>query len=158
VIKLEPPKQEKLQIKALARLLSDGATEDIWINKSYRSFTIDPRGRKRREILCPEHDLMVAQRKLYKKLLIHVAPHPSATAFYPGKNIGDNARRHLGRPFLYKTDIKNFFASVRRPLIDRAVWQHYPYLSHAAVEEIGALTTYENALPPGASTSPHLVF
>lgn len=147
---------EKIHVKALALLLSDGTKAEVWIDKTYNSFTIDPRGRKRREILCPSPDLMVAQKSLYEKLLIHVAPHASATAFFPGRNIGENARSHLGRPFLYKTDISNFFASVKVPLIRGAIEMHYPHLSQTAVEEIVALVTYENVLPQGAPTSPHL--
>ncbi len=147
---------EKIYVKALARLLSDGAEAEVWIDKTYNSFTIEPRGRKRREILCPSHDLMSAQKKLYEKLLVHAAPHSSATAFYPGRNIGDNARSHLGKPFLYKTDISNFFASVRAPLIHCAIELHYPHLSQVAIEEVVSIATYENVLPQGASTSPHL--
>lgn len=147
---------KKIHLRALARLLSDGTETEIWIDKTYNSFTIDPRGRKRREILCPSPDLMASQKKLYEKLLVHLAPHPSATAFYPGRSIAKNARSHLGRPFLYKTDISNFFASVKCPLIRCAIERHYPHLSHAAIEEIVALATYEDVLPQGAPTSPHL--
>lgn len=149
-------REEKIYVKALARFLNDGTEEETWIDKTYNAFTIDPRGRKRREILCPSPDLMAVQKKLYEKLLIHVAPHHSATAFYPGRNIGENARAHLGRPFLYKTDISNFFASVRAPLIRCAIELHYPHLSQTALEEIVAIATYENVLPQGAPTSPHL--
>ena len=149
-------KDEKLHLIALAPLLSDGEKTELWIDKTYNSFTIGGRSRKRRKISCPSEELMAAQKKLYEALLVHIAPHPSATAFYPGRNIGDNARSHLGRPFLYKTDISNFFASIRRPLVCNTLETMYPYLSKSAVEEIVELVTYEDALPQGAPTSPHL--
>jgi retron-type reverse transcriptase len=53
-------------------------------------------------------------------------PHPAATGFVRNKSIVDNARAHVGKQYVFNTDLKDFF-----PSIDQArFWgrlQHPPF-------------------------------
>lgn len=126
--------------------------------KLYRSFQIKPQraDRSPRNIIAPCEDLKAIQRALYKKILVHVEPHPAATAYYHGRSIALNARQHLGCRYLYKTDVSDFFPSITEDRIRLTLNEHFPHLSQSAIAEIVGLTTYEGALPQGAPTSPHL--
>jgi len=124
----------------------------------YHSFEINPRrnNRKRRTITAPCEALKMIQRAIYAKILVHVAPHSAATAYYYGRSIALNANQHLGCKFLYKTDVSNFFPSITSNLIETMLERQFAHLSQSAIAEIVQLTTYDGALPQGAPTSPHL--
>lgn len=124
----------------------------------YHSFVIKPRSknRKPRHILAPCDGLKAVQKAIYKKILVHVAPHPAATAFFAGRSIALNARQHLGCRYLYKTDVSDFFPSIKANRIQIVLENHFPHLSQSAMDEVVRLTTYNDALPQGAPTSPHL--
>lgn len=124
----------------------------------YRTFTIGKRvrGMKPRTILAPRDTLKAIQRTLLAKVLGVVAPHPSATAYFQGRSIAANALPHLGCAYLYKTDIVDFFGSIKAPLVLTTLRKQLPHLSEASIKALLPLVTHEGSLPPGAPTSPHL--
>jgi retron-type reverse transcriptase len=63
-----------------------------------------------------------------------------------------NARLHVGRRILITEDIKQFFPSVRRPVIFD-VWHRFFRFPPAVAECLTRLTTKEGILPQGAKTS-----
>lgn len=124
----------------------------------YRTFTIGEakKGGKLRTVMAPCDTLKTIQRTLLTKLLGVVAPHPSATAYFKGRSIAANALPHLGCACLYKTDIVDFFGSIKAPVVVTTLRQQLPHLSEGAVRALLPLVTHEGALPAGAPTSPHL--
>ena len=131
---------------------------DHSLDAQYHSFKILPRkvNGKPRKIYAPMEGLKKVQRAIAKNILSHVAPHPAATAFFAGSSIAINARQHLGCLYLYKTDVSDFFPSIKKGVIQAALENRFPHLSQLAIYEIVRLTTYKDALPQGAPTSPHL--
>lgn len=126
--------------------------------KFYRSFKIgkQAKGMKLRTILAPCDGLKAVQRTLLTKLLGVVAPHPSATAYFQGRSIAANALPHLGCACLYKTDIVDFFGSIKAPLVLTTLRKQLPHLSEASIMAMLPFVTHEGSLPAGAPTSPHL--
>lgn len=81
--------------------------------------------------------------------------HKTANAYIKGRNTITNAVPHLGCTVLIKLDIKDFFPSVTREMIE-------PIISDFAVSEpktikrLLDICIWENGLPQGAPTSPFL--
>jgi len=82
---------------------------------------------------------------------------PTATGFVSGRSIVDNAKRHVGKKYVYNIDLKDFFPSINFHRV-RAVLEKVPpfKLDHKIAVIIANLCCYENSLPQGAPTSPTL--
>lgn len=125
--------------------------------RPYNSFEFKARGTKKaRTIEAPCPHLKLAQRALLDRIISHVEPHQTAMAFVRGKSIVMNARRHHGASHLFKTDIRSFFPSITAATVMDMLEKRYAHLSHGAMKEIVAIVTFDNRLPQGAPTSPHL--
>ena len=82
-------------------------------HKRYRKFFIPKKGGgKPREILspCPTlksilHFINIILRTLY-------VPSPHAMGFIPGRSVRDNASLHVGKNYVFNTDLKDFFPSI----------------------------------------------
>lgn len=111
---------------------------------------------KDRHVVIARPELAAAQRLILDRVIGFIPPHEAATAFWSGRSIKENARRHHWRSYLFKTDFRDFFSSITTEHVARTLAVHLPHLSRAAVSEISKLTTMKGALPMGASTSPHL--
>jgi len=79
----------------------------------YKVYTIPKKtAGERRTIAQPAREVKILQRWIVANVLADFPVHPSATAYLKGRNILDNARRHLGTRFLLKLDFKDFFPSI----------------------------------------------
>ena len=78
----------------------------------YRPFHIRKKNGKLRCIHAPARPLKTIQQCLNLVLQGMFSPHAAATGFVPGKSIADNARPHVGRPYVYNLDLKDFFPGV----------------------------------------------
>ena len=121
--------------------------------QSYRVYSIPKRNGRMRTIEAPSERLKFIQSRLVAAVLPDRVSR-WATAFRPGRNIADNARPHLGKAVVLSMDIRNFFPSLRYPLL-------LDYLggsgfSPEAAKTVTALCTFDGHLPQGAVTSPHL--
>lgn len=134
-------------------------------NKRYTEFSIPKKNGDRREIHAPVSGLKHILKPLNIILNIIAKPHFKATGFVPGKSIVDNAKRHIGKNYVYNTDLKNFFHSFDRQ------WVKYgfmipPFSLGKEKEELAflmaSLCTHpfeidgklKTVLPMGAPTSP----
>lgn len=146
----------------------------------YTYFYIRKRSGKRRPIHAPKKGLMVIQKSLNLVLQVVYENHLRSyvTGFVTGKSIIDNAKRHVGRNYVYNIDLKDFF-----PSIDQArIWgrlQYPPFhlnkdngtlkianiiaalccqnMEVERLDENGKRTRVEKSiLPQGAPTSPIL--
>jgi len=66
-----------------------------------------------RLIEAPKTRLREAQSKILREILDRVPPHPAAHGFVAGRSIVTNADPHVGKRFLVKFDLENFYPSVR---------------------------------------------
>lgn len=85
--------------------------------KRYRIFKVKKKSGGARNIHAPKEGLMRIQEclKVAFECMIEVNPH--AFGFVIGKSIVDNAQVHIGRRFVFNTDLKDFFPSIDQPRI-----------------------------------------
>lgn len=120
----------------------------------YTLFSIRKRSGGFRAIAAPRKQLWEIQQNVYRKALFAVHPHPAATGFRPKMSVKDNARVHLGQACVLKTDIHDFFGTIRQTDVRKAFESiGYPY--HVA-KILAHLCCLKRRLPQGAPTSPAL--
>ena len=120
----------------------------------YREFWIGKRKGGYRMISAPDKDLKAIQDTINHRVLSFVNLHPAATGFRCKMSISDNVRPHLGKPYVLKTDIHDFFGSIRSLRV-RKMFESMGYPPKIA-RVLAALCCVRRCLPQGASTSPAL--
>lgn len=80
----------------------------------YKAFTIPKKKGGVRTLYAPTGALKTIQRCLNVvfQVMAESYVHHAATGFVPGKSIVDNARPHVGKPFIYNLDLIDFFPSI----------------------------------------------
>ena len=124
------------------------------IDASYISRSIDKRNGGKRQLLIPGFNLKIIQTWILNNILYTQSVSPSATGFVKGKSIVDNATPHIGHKYIFKTDILNFFPSIKL----KNIFLLFLYLGYTVEVSyiLALLCTYEGYLPQGAPTSPYL--
>ena len=147
----EPPGRdlEELAIRLGLEIDQIRATEI-----EYRDFEIPKRSGGSRRITAPAPDLKRLQRRILRRLLARLAPHPAATGFEPGYSIVSHAFGHRGKALVIRLDLVDFFPSIPESRI------HGVFAAHGwgreASDLLTRLTTWGGRLPQGAPTSPKL--
>ncbi len=153
-----PPRHDGKTIAWCARLL--GSTEEelkkilLNIPRQYTQFSIRKRSGGRRQISVPGKELLRIQRTIYQRILMPVNIHPAATGFRKRVSIVDNARQHLGNKEIFKTDIRQFFSSIRYHKVVQA-FEKIGYPKKVS-QLLASLCCLHSRLPQGAPTSPAL--
>lgn len=154
----------------LCRLLEEDLLELTALalhNETYETFYVLKRNGEQRLIEDPVPPLKRFQRKLNDCLQAVYHFHRSSAAYgfltacsddppYLHRNIVNNARQHLGRPWMLNLDIEDFFHAV---LADRVAWVFLskPFsFDEELANLLMRLCTYNGRLPMGAPTSPIL--
>ena len=121
----------------------------------YHSFLISRRNGKKRKISAPNRSLKYIQRIVHETLSKMYWPDPAVHGFVPRKSIITNAQNHLGRQYVFNTDLKDFFQSITRPRIIARL-RAAPYeLQPSIAALVGFLATDgEGRLPQGSPCSP----
>lgn len=127
------------------------------IDRHYETFDLFVGGRKgSRRIKAPREPLKGIQRQILHNLLYLVEPHHSATAYFPGRSIVDNATPHLHCRVMFKCDIENFFDSISRSHVNIVLGKYFSSLDSKTRELLSDVLTLDDQLPMGAPSSPHL--
>ncbi|MCH2182619.1 MAG: reverse transcriptase family protein [Mariniblastus sp.] len=139
----------------LARRLEISLEEMEGCQAVYHEFSIAKRsGKGRRKINAPEASLKRLQRRILKRLLGRLEPHPAATGFRRGESFVTNAVRHRGREVVIHIDLVDFFPSISAERVEKYFrtigW------SRSASRTLTRLVTHQDVLPQGAPTSPCL--
>jgi hypothetical protein len=79
--------------------------------KRYKEFFIKKKSGGERRISSPRYKLKTIQKCINEVLNAVFTPHSCATGFVLNKSIVDNATVHIGKRFVYNTDLKDFFPS-----------------------------------------------
>lgn len=122
-------------------------------SRHYREFFIRKSNGKLRHICAPKYDLQWVQGVILRKILNCFQPSRYATAYRIGVRLQDNAEPHIGKKYLLKMDLADFFGSIRFQQVYSAVFnsRYFP-------KQIGVMLTtlccYQDVLPQGAATSP----
>lgn len=75
----------------------------------YKQFSIKKKSGGERVILAPNYKLKTIQKCINEILNAVFTPHFTANGFVPNKSIVDNAKSHIGKQFVFNTDLKDFF-------------------------------------------------
>lgn len=129
----------------LANILAD-------IPAQYTQYTLRKRSGGYRIISAPNRALLSIQQTIYYRILLPANIHPAATGFRKGLSITDNANPHLGNKNILKTDIHDFFGSIRAHKV-KNMFESIGYPPTIAVI-LKKLTCLKGHLPQGAPTSP----
>lgn len=131
--------------------------EEILNNVSghYQEFWMRKRSGGYRMISAPDKDLQAIQSTIYSRILSSVTiVHPAAVGFRCGRSVVDNAAPHLGKRYVLKMDIHDFFGSIRSSRV-RQTFKKIGYPENVS-KVLGALCCLHRHLPQGAPTSPAL--
>lgn len=83
-------------------------------SNSYRTFTIPKKSGGVRTISAPVKMLKSFQTYTNRILQAFYDAPGCVTGFVPGKSVVDNAERHIGKNYVFNTDLKDFFPSVTK--------------------------------------------
>lgn len=129
----------------------------------YRHFSIPKKSGGQRSISAPSRGL--AHILYYVNVMLKAVYQPSdyAMGFAEGRNVVDNASRHIGQNYVFNTDLENFFPSIEQP----RVWKRFQLPPFNFNQQIASVLAglccikekKENGefiyvLPQGAPTSP----
>lgn len=136
-----------IEVQRLKEILQD-------VHSHYQVFWIRKRKGGYRIISAPDAELKSIQDTIYHRILLPINVHPSATGFRHQHSVVDNARPHLGKRYVLKTDIHDFFCSIRSLRVKKTFEEMgYP---KSISKVLGELCCFRWHLPQGASTSPVL--
>lgn len=95
--------------------------------------------------------LKILQKRILKEILDKLILPEYVFGSQKGKSNISNARRHMGRKYIFTTDISNFFPSINhRKVYDMFICYRFsPTVSRLLTQ----LTTFKGRLPQGAPTS-----
>jgi len=98
-----------LSLHRLRWFTHDKPADTVW---HYVRYTIPKGNGGRRTILAPKAELKAIQRKILSELLDKTIVSPMAHGFVKARSIVTNAKQHVGREFLLRLDLKDFFPSI----------------------------------------------
>ena len=78
----------------------------------YAYFLIKKKNGGKRRIVAPYQNLKRIQKWILHEILDKVVVHPQSKGFSKGTNTLQNARPHIGKKFIRKFDLKDFFESI----------------------------------------------
>ncbi len=143
-----------LDRRELSRRLGLKDKQSLRVSRDYTTFRIAKKSGKARQISAPNSELKELQRRILRRVLARLNPHPLATGFRKGVSFVDNARIHQSQSVIVKIDLVNFFPAIKREKVMRYFRQIG--WNRATTRLLADLTTFEDALPQGAPTSPAL--
>jgi retron-type reverse transcriptase len=131
--------------------------------KRYRKFSIPKKsGKAPRTIMAPCPTLKSILRFVNIILRAVFVPSPHATGFVKGRSVRDNAALHVGKNYVFNTDLKDFFPSVSQYRVKKCLM----YRPFNFTEEVANLVAglccvvdgvgkeYKGYLPQGSPCSP----
>lgn len=125
------------------------------VSAHYKEFWMRKRKGGYRMISAPDKELQSIQTTINSRILSSVTMiHPAAVGFRSGHSVVDNASPHLGKRYVLKMDIHDFFISIRSPRV-RETFEKIGYPENVS-KVLGALCCMYRHLPQGAPTSPSL--
>ncbi|MBZ9752050.1 reverse transcriptase family protein [Deinococcus sp. HMF7604] len=126
--------------------------------RKYVSFYVKKRSGGKRVIHAPNRGLKAIQRSLAILLSeIYQPSNPHCNhGFGRNRDIITNAQSHIGRRYLFKCDLKDFYPSINGARIFGVLTAAPFNFSDEVAHLIAMLSTKDGALPQGAPTSPVL--
>jgi len=123
-------------------------------DRYYRTFELPKKSGGTRKIATPKVFLKVVQRWILYNILYKRELPEYVTGFVEQRGILVNARRHVGKRYLVRFDIQNFFPSIRLNRV-RGVYADFGFPPDVA-HLLARLSCLRGVLPQGAPTSPYV--
>lgn len=121
----------------------------------YKTVKFKQENGKIRTLNIPDEELMSIQKRILHSILNRFVVSEYATAYIRRKCLRDNALPHIGKKYLLKLDIHDFFNS-----IDFSQVLTYVFNQNYFPKQVGYILTslccYKNSLPQGAPTSSYI--
>lgn len=124
-------------------------------DQNYRTISLKKKNGGTRRVYAPQKPLRIYQDKILQEILSQLPVSKYAKAYVRGGTLVQNAAPHVGKRYILKLDITDFFNSLHFEQIYSAAFNtnYFP-------KQIGVMLTTlccrKNFLPQGASTSPAL--
>lgn len=124
-------------------------------NKMYRNTQIPKKSGGYREISSPKSRLKNVQKIILENILQNIPISEYATAYHQGAKLTDNALPHIGKKYLLKLDLTDFFGHIRFDKIYSCAF-NTNYFPKQIGAMLATLCCQDDTLPQGAPTSPTL--
>jgi RNA-directed DNA polymerase len=123
--------------------------------REYRITAIPKRHGGVRQLAVPSRQLRYMQVRILRWILEKEPVSSYAAAYVKDRGLRENAAPHVGKRYLLKLDIRDFFGSIRFAQVQSAAFSqpHFPTQTGALLT---ALCCCRGVLPQGAPTSPAL--
>ena len=137
--------------------ISRGELNDIvnHIQKEYKETRLPKKDGTYRSLCVPSIRLRFCQDPIKEKILPQLPVSKFATAYQKGSTTRGNAEPHIGKKFLLKLDITDFFGSITFEQVQRTAF-NTRYVSRQVGYLLTSLCCKDDSLPQGAATSPAL--
>ena len=122
----------------------------------YRQFNIPKRSGGFRNISAPRKGLALAQDRLSQVLAFRYNPKQYVRGYVKGQSFLTNAQYHERQRWVLNLDIADFFPSIGFPRVRGLFMSPYFGFNDRVATILARITTFNNQLPQGASTSPIL--
>jgi len=124
-------------------------------SSSYRTFYIETKSGKLRRIDQPHAKLAALQRKILRYYLRLYDISFYARAYRKGTGVAMNAAPHVGKRYLLKMDLSDFFGHITSSMLKDSAFSSM-HCTEEIADVLTRLCTRNGVLPQGAPTSPAL--
>lgn len=121
----------------------------------YKTVKFKQENGKIRTLNIPDKDLMNVQKSILHFILNRFVASEYATAYIRRKCLRDNALPHIGKKYLLKLDISDFFNNITFSQVLTYVFNQN-YFSKQVGYILTSLCCYKKSLPQGAPTSSYI--
>lgn len=146
-------------LKTLAKVLGVGYSDLMSIAGSvsgrYTSFLIAKRDGTFRDVVSPNFDLKVIQKRINRQIFELVEFPEYLFGGLQGRNYVDNAALHSHAEVVIALDVENFYGGISSVVVERVFKDFFRFPTDVA-EVLTKLTTLGGKVPQGACTSSYL--
>ena len=122
-------------------------------DRHYRTVFVPKGNGEKRELHVPDKFLKTVQKRIAETILFDEPVSVYAKAYRKGGSVFENAKEHIGKPFLLKLDIRHFFDHIIYPIVKEKVFSAERFSEQNRIL-LSVLCVYKDALPQGAPSSP----
>lgn len=157
-----PPKYPHQPIRSLRALAAALQTslQDLQrvaqaSDRLYRSVSVPKTDGTKRDAFDAYPELKAIQKRIQRRLLVHVQYPDYLTGSLKGRDARRNATLHANAAIVACEDVQSFFPSVSSALVEE-IWKRFFGFAPDVAALLTALTTRCGSLPQGAVTSSYL--
>lgn len=113
----------KISLSRLRWFTYNRPAESVW---HYTKTVVPKRSGGKRIILAPKPELKAIQRRILDEVLVKFPMGDAVHGFVQGRSIVSNAQPHVGKAYVAKLDLKDYFPTVTANRVQRFLAKIYP--------------------------------